>query len=485
MERCNSPWWSQITALVLAIVCVLLNTPFAQAKGCGDITDLAEQLDVDLPRWMAQYDVAGISLLLMSEGKIAFVRAYGLADVQTQRALSVNDIFRVESISKPVTAWGVLRLDQIGNLDLDEHLRTYLPDLAIADTTTTRMVLNHTAGLPLGDFTARFDPDGVVPTLRESLLSDLPQGTSTVGQYIYSDTGYNLLEFLIEYMTGEPFADYMAEEILGPLGMTHSTYLWRSDMRARMPMAYDLHGDTIQPYVYPGHGSGGLFATIDDIGNFMQASVKPSNTAQGVLSPASIKQMHQMSVSDLGLFGLVADGYGLGHFVETASNGQSVIWHGGQGAGWMTDFHIIPDTGDGILILSNSQRSWPVFARILADWSIACGFRPVGMARIRIVELSIWGISHSALLIAIWGLFVAVHGIKTGQRHLRPLSSNTRTWRAVQATLAVIILVGLTWASSQDYLFIWSVAPTAMPWLATSLVALALSLAFLATASPD
>lgn len=482
VERQNGARWSNALGCGLVAIAVLFGTSFAQAEGCGDIAGLTSRLEADLPRWMKTYDVPGVSLLVMSGGEIEFVRAYGLADLRTWRALTVDDVFRVESISKPVTAWGVMRLAQLGRLDIDAPVRSHVQDLPLADSITTRMVLDHTAGLPLGDFTARFDPDGLMPTLHESLLHDLSRPATPAGRYAYSDTGYNLLELLVENIAGEAFADYMQREVLEPLGMMQSTFRWETDLRVRMPTAHDLRGGAIAPYVYPGHGSGGLFATIGDIGKFMQASVGSNPGAQDVLGPEGIALMHQLSVSGLGLFDLVADGYGLGHFVESTTGDRNVVWHGGQGAGWMTDFHVIPATGDGIAILSNSQRSWPVFARILADWSAACSIPTVGMARIRIAELSVWAITFGAGICAIWGLFLGVRGIRSGQRRFRPLSASNRGHRSVQAFLATAILGGLIWANAQDYLFIWSVAPTAIPWLTKSLLALALALAVLALA---
>ncbi len=65
-----------------------------------------------------------------------------------------------------------------------------------------------------------------------------------------------------------------------------------------------------------------------------------------------------------GLFGFAADAYGFRHFIETLPDRRRAVWHGGQGHGWMTHFHAIPESGDGIVILTNSQRSWPFMSRV-------------------------------------------------------------------------------------------------------------------------
>jgi hypothetical protein len=78
----------------------------------------------------------------------------------------------------------------------------------------------------------------------------------------------------------------------------------------------------------------------------------------------------------------VAEGYALGHFTETLSDGRSAVWHGGQGYRWMTHVHIVPETGDAIVLPANSQRAWPLFAQILRAWSGSLGVAPVRMSRI-------------------------------------------------------------------------------------------------------
>ena len=160
-----------------------------------------------------------------------------------------DTVFQVGSISKPVTAWGVMRLVQQGKLDLDAPVDRYLtrwhlpPSPFDADGVTIRRLLSHSAGLNSQDYSPIATRP--LPSLEQSLSgesggvnarrgSDDVRITMAPGQqHSYSNGGYTLLQLAIEEVTGEPFARYMQREVLDPLGMTHSSFTWRADQRSR------------------------------------------------------------------------------------------------------------------------------------------------------------------------------------------------------------------------------------------------------------
>ena len=83
---------------------------------------------------------------------------------------------------------------------------------------------------------------------------------------------------------------------------------------------------------------------------------------QEVLARQNINTLYTPMVGKIGVYDLVFDAYGLGYYLENLPNGEWAVSHGGQGGGVMTHFHSFPETGDGIVILTNSQRSWPFIA---------------------------------------------------------------------------------------------------------------------------
>ena len=426
---------------------------------------LVSLLQERIPRRIWAHDVPGLNVLVLRGGEELWSAAFGWADVEAGRPMTLDAVFRVESISKPVTAWGVVHLAESGALELDvpvqSQLGSWTPPLNLPPF-TPRQLLSHTAGVGLGDYGARYPPEAPRPSLTESLESELvilgPPGEA----FAYSDTGYNLLEALVQEVTGEDFGAWMKEQVLLPLGMRSSSFDWDPSFAHRVPIAYDLGGRRVEPYVYPGRGSGGLFSTVHDVGRFALADSVPAPLLTPVARPT-------------GLYGVVAEGYALGHFTETLSDGRSAVWHGGQGYGWMTHVHIVPATGDAIVLLANSQRAWPLFAHILRAWSGSLGVAPVRMSRIVWAAPVAWGV----IVLALGSAALLVAGVLSrrgmrpgiGRRFLRP--GRPGPVPRLGALAVGIGLVGLVvWASLQDYLFLFSILPAATRWLGMALALL-------------
>jgi len=416
---------------------------------------------------MTRDGVPGVVVVVLENGAPVWTRAFGHTDPATGRAMTADALFRVESISKPVTAWGAMLLAETGRLDLDAPIADCLKRWQPPEGTpplTPRQLLSHTAGISLGDFAARYAPDAPRPGLAEHLAEDFLILAPAPAAFSYSDTGFNLLELVIEDCTGEDFAAFMNREVLGPLGMEHAGFDWPD---VGMPRGHDLHGRPVAPYVYPGRASGGLFATADDVARFAAAAM--DGTDRDVLSPSGVVELRRPVVAVDGLFGFAADGYGLGHFTETLSDGRTAVWHGGQGYGWMSHLHLVPETGDGIVILSNSQRAWPLFADVLRVWSESLGVQPVGMTRVIWAETAARVAIAGLGIVAARALWVAVTG-----------ASRNGAVRAIAGTASATLTVWPLWAAGQDYLFLFSILPGLWPWLAGSCGIAGLCLAALA-----
>ena len=337
---------------------------------------------------------------------------------------------------------------------------------------TIRQLLSNTAGLGIGDFTARYPPDGAVPSLRKSMEGDFAVIGEPGADFHYSNIGYNVLEILIEDVSGQSFSDFMAEAVLKPLGAGAASFDWTPALAPQMPVGHGLQGLRIAPHVYPGSAPGGLLADIDDIARFVRAGMAaPFGGGRTVLPDALIEQMHLPQAAVGGVYGVVTDGYGLGHFTETLSDGRHAVWHGGQGHGWMSHSHLVPETGDAIIMLTNSQRAWPLFAMILREWSGSLGVEPIGMARV----LQAGTAARVAIALAVTGavlaFWIAVRG--------RP---RPRVARIGAGGTAAVLIVWPLWAAAQDYLFLFSILPGLWPWLAVASGLTGLSLALVALA---
>ncbi len=436
--------------LPLAAVLTALALP---ATAQSDPGPIATRLTETALSRMAADDVSGAVIVLLQGGKPVWTGAFGLADPATGRAMEADDLFRVESLSKPVTAWGAMRLAETGRLDLDAPVEDCLARWTPPDGTpdfTARQLLSHIAGLGLGDFAARHPPDSDRPSNAAHMARDFEMIAAPGMRFSYSDTGYNLLELMIETCSGRDFDAYISSRVLAPLGMDGARYDW--PLR-NLPVGHDLRGRPVAPYVYPARASGGLLATASDIARL--AAAEMAGAPQPVLPPSAVEAMHRPVVAVGGLFGFAADGYGLGHFTEEMSDGRRAVWHGGQGYGWMSHMHLVPETGDGLIVLTNSQRAWPLFAEVLRVWSESLGVEPVGMTRI------LWLETITRLAMVLLGTLAVLALWPVIKR-----TSRTPILRGAAGALSAALVIWPLWAASRDYLFLFSILPGLWPGLA-------------------
>jgi CubicO group peptidase (beta-lactamase class C family) len=477
---------SRTSWLFIFLVLVILVVNFYPTKSfrqTASVEEFTAHLNEQIPDLMENYAIPGVTIALIKRGELVWSEAYGYADLEKGQKMTIDTYCRVESISKSVTAWGVMKLVEEGKVELDHPVTHYLKNWEFpasefsTEKITIRQLLSHQAGMPLGNIEACYSPQESIPSLRESLSKEAILQQSPGLSFSYSNTGFDLLELVIEEVTGRDFAQYMEEEVLVPLGMNQASFNWSEAFEPPVPMGYGLQGNSILVYVYPEKASGGLFASVEDIATFVVAGMPAfSRSGRQVIDARNIKRLYQPTARIPGLYGLVFDSYGLGYFIEQLPSGHSAVSHGGQGAGWMTHFHSVPETGDGIVILTNSQRSWPLIAYILQDWAKWGGFSSVGMANI-ILGIKVLRVVISLLLISvILQLGLLGQGVLTGKRHFAPLSKEAYVLRLAQISLFAVLVVGLGWSINQEYLFLTSVFPITTGWLGISIFLVALVL---------
>lgn len=480
-----------IAAISLCLAATITGCGRSPVDAHAPLEAFGEHLESSVPRLMRAYDVPGVAIALVRGGEPVWFAAFGLADREQGRPLAIDAVFQTGSISKSVAAWGAMLLVEQGLVGLDDPLPAYLDDWAFpamafpANTITLRRVLSHTTGASLGPIGNEYPPDGAMPSLRDALARDLRVEREPGTVFGYSNPGFDLVELVIEEVSGRPFAQFMEDEVLQPLGMHDASYSWREAERARLPLGYDLHGTPVAPYVYATKASGGLFATVADIARFVAAGTGAANgPGQRVLTDAGVRALHAPETTIPGVFGVVADAYALGHFVETLPDGRRAVWHGGQGNGWMTHFHAVPETGDGIVILANSQRSWPLMARTLGDWAIWTGAGSVKFGVISNGIAAMWALIGVLVATTLWLALRLIRGVRGGRLRLAPLARTARFPRSLRAVLGVGTLALLAWRASQPYLIETSVFPGVAALAGWSIAALACVLVVSAALSP-
>jgi CubicO group peptidase (beta-lactamase class C family) len=316
--------------------------------------------------------VPGVAIAVLRAGEVAFTLGCGWADVEGEVPVTPETVFNIGSISKCVGAWGLLKLVEEGKLALDAPVATKrwkLPESEFdASGVTLRRLLSHTAGLSLHGYPG-FWPGVELPTLERSLSGDT-NGAGDVrlevapgSRWKYSGGGYTWAQLLLEEASGRSFAEYMQSEVLLPLGMTSSAYSWEEPLLARSATPYDGDGKPLARGgpLFPELAAAGLQTTVTDMARFAQASLPRfwKEGATHVLKPETIELM-QVAVPP-------GDAYGLGYQIEPR-HGVRLVGHGGANDGWIAYLRVAPETGDGLVLLTNASHGNAVVAALAQAW---------------------------------------------------------------------------------------------------------------------
>jgi CubicO group peptidase (beta-lactamase class C family) len=331
-------------------------------------------LDAVVPDRLARYGIPGASIVLIENGQVGPVKAYGEALTESHAPMTAETVFQLASITKTVTTWGVLHLVEKGVLDLDSpvepHLTRWHWPASRFDSSgvTVRRLLSHTAGFSVHGYLG-WPPDIGLPSLEES-LNGTNNGSGPVeliqepgAAFLYSGGGYTILQLLVEEVTQEPFATFMAREVVGPLGLTSTSYLWRDDLRPRTAGAYGSQSERLPNYLFTEEGAASLYATGPDLARFVVASMTgpgAERPGRGVISPESVTLARTPAPASGG-------GYGLGVEIWPVVQGV-VVGHGGGNRGWRTRWVAIPERGVGLVILTNSENGQTLTNEVDCEW---------------------------------------------------------------------------------------------------------------------
>jgi CubicO group peptidase (beta-lactamase class C family) len=403
----------------------------AQAAQPSNPDEASQRFDTLIPSLLRRYNVPGVAVALVDDGEMAWAQGYGLADPAQGIPVSPKTGFEAASVSKPVSAWGVMKLVEAGQLDLDAPIEHYLtrwhlpPSEFDHDQVTIRRILSHSAGLSGVAGDPGVEPGEPLPTLEEALsgaiksMGDVRVVHQPGEEYHYSSKSYTLLELAIEEVTGESFVDYMQREILEPLGMVNSTYDWTLALRSREAVGYDWGNRPLPYYQYATHAQASLYTTAPDLARFIAATMSGPNgepVGRGVLTPESVAEI----LTVVPITGESSEGIGLGYDLSQG-DGTLIARKTGDNRGWKPIIFLLPERGEGIAIMTNSDRAHIGFLiEIACAWSEGLSGNPLQatcseLKMIRNGQYAIAAVLGLGLLA--YAGWVAV-GIRAGRRRL-------------------------------------------------------------------
>lgn len=194
------------------------------------VQPLFARLDQFIARHMRETGAPGITLALANRNGLIRASTYGFADTKAKARVVPETMFEIGSVSKSFVGLALMQLRDEGKLDLNKPVVEYLPWLKINskfEAITTHHLLSHSAGLP------------AAPLLLDALLHELPAAYAPGKRFLYCNTGYNILGFLIEALDKRPFAEAMRARMLTPLGMTASAPVISNGIRPLMAVGYE------------------------------------------------------------------------------------------------------------------------------------------------------------------------------------------------------------------------------------------------------
>ena len=319
--------------------------------------DVETFLDGIVPLQLRQDDIAGVTISVVRDGKLLFAKGYGYADVEKKKPVSAQEtLFRPGSTSKLFTWTAIMQLFEQGKLDLDRDVNDYLdykiPE-AFGKPITLKNIMTHTPGFE-EQIKDLFDTTATKPNLGQYLKTHIPARIYPPGTVpAYSNYATAVAGYIVERVSGRPFEEYIAENILKPLNMTHSTFAQPlpSNLAPSMSNGYRLGSDQPQPFelINP-FPAGSLSSTGPDMAQFMIAHLQDGQWGDAkILKPETARLMHSR------LFALddAANAMCYG-FYEESRNGHRIIGHGGDTVYFHSDLHLVLDQQVGFFVSYNS-----------------------------------------------------------------------------------------------------------------------------------
>ncbi|MBA3855167.1 MAG: serine hydrolase, partial [Gemmatimonas sp.] len=333
------------------------------------------RIDSLMRRFVEQQRVPGWAYGIVIDGRLEHVVAGGLRNVEQRAAADTATVFRIASMSKSFAAVAILQLRDAGKLSLDDPAERYVPELrglryasGDAPKITIRHLLTHSAGFPEDNPWGDQQLDASEEAFSAMLRSGIPFSTTPGTAYEYSNYGFAILGRVVRNVAGMPYAQYLRERILLPLGMRH-TYLESADVPAeRLAYGYRLEDGSwkLEPPLPDGAFGvmGGMLTTPADLSRWvafmLDAWPARDGADAGPLSRSSRREMQQIQrYSGLSTFvnaGSIASnagGYGYGLRVSENCDIRLNVSHTGGLPGYGSIMRWLPEEGVGIIALGS------------------------------------------------------------------------------------------------------------------------------------
>lgn len=332
---------------------------------------------------LAQFKVPAVSVAVISDFKIEWARAWGVKDAKSGEPATADTLFQAASISKPVAAMASLRAIQDGRFGLDQDVNTILKSWKVpvsphtnGAVVTPRMLMSHTSGTDDGFGFPGYRPDEPTPGIVQILDGQSPSNRGAVrwarppmAGFKYSGGAVTIQELVLTDVLGKPFPRILQDTVLGPIGMSNSTYE-QPLPAARQGQAAHAHDRNGQPgdapwRVHPEHAAAGLWTTATDLAKFaIEVQQALAGRSTRVLTKATAQEM----VTPVGV-----GPFAVGFTIAKAGEGW-YFSHGGSNWGFRCDLIAHRSKGYGVVIMTNGDNGGALITALRDKISRAAGW---------------------------------------------------------------------------------------------------------------
>ena len=462
---------------MMSLIFAPTSLQFVAAKSNEDL----QEIDSYVLGQMKDLDIPGVAVGIVHGDQIVFTQGYGVAD-DAGRAMTPDTPFLIASLSKPITAMGIMQLVEEGKINLDAPIQKYLPWFRVADEEVTskitvRHLLHQTSGFDeregyIRDLNTDPSDDALETSIRALNTADLnfPPGEA----FEYANTNYDILGLLIQTISGQSYEEYIEEKIFAPLDMDQSYTSLEAARAGNMTRGYyPFFGittayDHLMPYSRIVKPSAGLFSSAEDLTHYLIAHLNQGQYhGNSILSAEGIDTLHKPGIQYSDNAGY-AMGWAVFPFTEMEPVAQEGITptgiaHRGDWVGYYSILVLIPEMETGIVLLMNKSDASNASEMFNLGWSLcmlAVGLDPLEPQPVDFIGKNIRVLL--AVIIVLLGVGAVWAARKLRQLPSKP-GSNAQSNRklVIQMTLLAIVdlalAVGLLFIrlpESKDTLFL-------------------------------
>jgi CubicO group peptidase (beta-lactamase class C family) len=332
---------------------LLVAVVFSAIKA-GAQQNLTAEFDRLVRAQYANPEAPGAAVLVAKKGEILYRNAVGLANLELGTALSPDQVFRIGSITKQFTAAAILQLAEQGKLSLDDEITRFLPDYPTqGERITIEHLLTHTSGIrsytAMKEFDASVRRRDFSPLELIGFFKDQPMDFKPGTQWRYNNSGYIVLGYIIEKVSGQSYTQYVAENLFKPLGM-HNSYYGAIEPVIKNRVAGYVQAGEKGPYanapywsMHIPYAAGALVSTVDDLYTWTRAL-----HGGKVIGPESLKKAttpYRLADGSSSRYGY---GLQLGYLF-----GSPTVEHTGGIPGFTTDMLYLPAEDVCVVVLTN------------------------------------------------------------------------------------------------------------------------------------